>query len=81
MFRQRPALLDTFKEHYHRVHLPRRIALQRHVRNEERKAQKSAASSSAASTGVATQTYKYNRWWVNNDHKFVHIDAVVEDPE
>jgi hypothetical protein len=83
MLRARSLLLDTFKEHYHRVHLPRRIALQRHVRNEERKAHKNntAATSSSGGTVAVTQPYKYNRWWVSNDHAFVHQYAVIEDPE
>jgi hypothetical protein len=25
--------------------------------------------------------YKYNRWWVSNNHEFVHQYAFVEDPE
>ena len=76
MLRRQALLLDTFKEHYHRVHLPRRIALQRHVKNEERKKVKANKWS-----GVPEQAYKYNRWWVNNSHEFVHQYAVVEDPD
>lgn len=83
MLRRHAFLLDSFKEHYHRVHLPRRVALQRYVRNEERKRQKTSnVSSSEGSADVGgAQTYKYNRWWVSNKHEFVHQYAVVEDPE
>lgn len=25
--------------------------------------------------------YSYNRWWVTNDHEFVHQFAFIEDPD
>jgi hypothetical protein len=81
MLRQRACLLDTFKEHFHRVALPRRIALQRHVRNEERKAQKAASASNSSVSGTPVHSYKYNRYWVTNNHEFMHQYAVVEDPD
>nr|CCC94182.1 conserved hypothetical protein [Trypanosoma congolense IL3000] len=75
MLRYTIILSDTFKEHYHRVHLPRRLALQRHVRQERFR---SAGRGNKAPEEVP---YKYNRWWVNADHEFVHQYAFVEDPE
>lgn len=79
MFRCCVVLLDSFKEHYHRVHLPRRLALQRFVRQEQKRRSKANHSSLDSSTSTAVP-YKYNRWWVSNDHEFVHQHAYVEDP-
>mmetsp|Transcript_18368 Transcript_18368/g.21150 ORF Transcript_18368/g.21150 Transcript_18368/m.21150 type:complete len:162 (+) Transcript_18368:115-600(+) len=90
MLRRTIPTLENTREFYHRVHLPRRIALQRHIRAEERKLAKrrgeasSSATSSAATPAASSSQvipYKYNRWWVSNDHAFVHQYAVVEDPE
>eukprot|EP00796_Vickermania_ingenoplastis_P004518 gene4518-3305_t len=64
-------VLDSFKEHYHRVNLPRRLALNRYCRTQKKKQN---------STGEDVP-YKYNRWWVTNDHEFVHQFAFVEDPD
>lgn len=89
MLRRSTFVLDNFKEHYHRIHLPRRIALQRHLEKEAKKAHHQKLSSSADTAAAASATakyvpevpYKYNRWWVNNDHNFVHQYAFVEDPD
>lgn len=90
MLRRSFVARENTREFYHRVHLPRRIALQRHIKSEERKLarkQQQAAGGSVASAGASSSTsapvvpYKYNRWWVSNDHAFVHQYAVVEDPE
>ncbi|CCW66173.1 unnamed protein product [Phytomonas sp. Hart1] len=89
MLRRSTKVLDSFKEHYHRVHLPRRIALQRYKRREQDRLRKAPH---AADTGLANSghdspntsgeiPYKYNRWWVTNDHEFLHQFAVVEDPD
>lgn len=76
-------LLENTREFYHRVHLPRRVELQRHIRREERNLAKRRATgdSAAPSPSSQVQPYKYNRWWVSNKHAFVHQYAVVEDPE
>lgn len=74
MLRRSPLVLENFRELYHRIHLPRRVALQRHLAREEKK------RSTTTGTAANPQPYKYNRWWVNNDHSFVHQYAVVEDP-
>ncbi|KAG8346388.1 hypothetical protein TRVL_02778 [Trypanosoma vivax] len=84
MLRRSSPLLDSFKEHYHRVHLPRRLALQRYIRQQRLR----EASGKACINGTEKNCnksleevpYKYNRWWVNEDHEFVHQYAVVEDP-
>ncbi|KAF8288066.1 hypothetical protein TcG_12283 [Trypanosoma cruzi] len=72
MLRRSALVTDSFKEHYHRVHLPRRLALQRYIRQQTLRKQ--------AKTEPEVP-YKYNRWWVNADHEFVHQHAFVEDPE
>ncbi|EPY25590.1 hypothetical protein STCU_02341 [Strigomonas culicis] len=77
MFRRSALVADSFKEHYHRVHLPRRLALQRHVKKEEARLQREKGGEAS----VGTVPYKYNRWWVSNDHEFVHQFAFVEDPD
>lgn len=69
MLRRSCSALDSFKEHYHRVHLPRRIAFKQHCERQK------------ASQSADTVPYKYNRWWVTNDHEFVHQFSVVEDPD
>ncbi|KAH9578297.1 hypothetical protein LSM04_000852 [Trypanosoma melophagium] len=74
MLRRSAVLSDSFKEHYHRVHLPRRIALQRYIRQQQQKEQQKQQQ------GGGEVPYKYNRWWVNADHEFVHQHAFVEDP-
>lgn len=81
-------LCDSFKEHYHRVHLPRRLALQRHLRRQQQRQLRAAAGSAGgATTGYSSALapgevpYKYNRWWVSNDHEFIHQFAFVEDPD
>jgi hypothetical protein len=79
MLRRSSTCLENFREHYHRLHLPRRIALQRYVAREERK--RSVSPKAPTGGAAATVPYKYNRWWVNNDHAFVHQYAVVEDPQ
>nr|7AOI_Bc Chain Bc, mL95 [Trypanosoma brucei] len=66
---------DSFKEHYHRVHLPRRLALQRYAR------QQSLRNAAKGNVKAEEVPYKYNRWWVNEEHEFVHQYAFVEDPE
>lgn len=91
MLRRSAVLADSFKEHYHRVHLPRRLALQRYMKREESRLsrqKKSTAAAGVASAGAASAglqpgevPYKYNRWWVSNDHEFVHQFAFVEDPD
>lgn len=87
MLRRSAVLADSFKEHYHRVHLPRRLALQRYMKREEARLskQKSKSAAGAAATAAGTPpgevTYQYNRWWVSNDHEFVHQFAFVEDPD
>lgn len=80
MLRRTVVGLENFREHYHRVHLPRRIALQRHVAREDRKRTSAVAGQNSSNGGVQQSAYKYNRWWVNNDHAFVHQHAVIEDP-
>lgn len=45
MLRKSFLLTDTFKEHYHRVYLPRRIALKRYINNEEKKRKKNNVNS------------------------------------
>lgn len=80
MLSHRSVLLDSFKEHYHRVHLPRRLALQRFVRQEKKFNSKIANRSSNCSSSSVVP-YKYNRWWVSNDHEFLHQHAFVEDPD
>lgn len=77
MLRKTSLALENIRERYHRIHLPRRIALERFARNEEKKAIKASAGKGT----TPEQPYKYNRWWVNNDHAFVHQYAVVEDPD
>lgn len=78
-------MLDSFKEHYHRVHLPRRLALQRYTKQQQRLKKAPASGSDAVAGSSNSQTaevaYKYNRWWVSNDHEFVHQHSFVEDPE
>lgn len=92
MLRRSCALADSFKEHYHRVHLPRRLALQRYVKREEARLSKQRSKAGDSSSGTAAAAsvaalqpgevpYKYNRWWVSNDHEFVHQFAFVEDPD
>ncbi|ORC90525.1 uncharacterized protein TM35_000083230 [Trypanosoma theileri] len=78
MLRRSPLIADSFKEHYHRVHLPRRLALQRHIRQQTIRQQKEKQTQTQQQQEVP---YKYNRWWVNADHEFVHQHAFVEDPE
>lgn len=82
MLRRSAVLGDSFKEHYHRVHLPRRLALQRYMRTEQARMaatkQRQAAQQAASPHEVS---YQYNRWWVTNDHEFLHQHAVVEDPD
>ncbi|KEG15278.1 hypothetical protein DQ04_00121100 [Trypanosoma grayi] len=72
MLRRSTIAADSFKEHYHRVHLPRRLALQRYIR------QQGLRNKAKTQQEVP---YRYNRWWVNADHEFVHQYAFVEDPE
>lgn len=80
MLRRTLVATDSFKEHYHRVHLPRRLALQRFIRKEKAlEAKRNGAAAGAPSADAVP--YKYNRWWVTNDHEFVHQHAYVEDPE
>lgn len=82
MLRHTVLLLDSFKEHYHRVHLPRRLALQRYIRNQELARRKSGTSTEGGGSSTAGEVpYRYNRWWVSNDHEFVHQFAFVEDPD
>lgn len=84
MLRRSSLFCDSFKEHYHRVHLPRRLALQQYQKREEtRRRREQQTSSSHASKGgprPGDVPYRYNRWWVSNDHEFVHQYAFVEDP-
>ncbi|CAD2217793.1 hypothetical protein AGDE_02173 [Angomonas deanei] len=74
MFTRSVVVRDSFKEHYHRVHLPRRLELQRYKRKE---------AGRLAKEGNKTETvpYKYNRWWVSNDHEFIHQFSFTEDPD
>lgn len=78
MIRRNAMLADSFKEHYHRVHLPRRLALQRYIRQEQAKTAPKAGNVAQAPGSVP---YKYNRWWVSNDHEFVHQFSFVENPD
>lgn len=84
---------ESFKENYHRVQLPRRILLARHIRKEEQRLPRASSntlpdvSSAVHNNRPALREkakdipYKYNRWWVTNEHEFVHQYAFIEDPE
>lgn len=88
MLRRGQVLLE-FKQTYHRIHLPRRINLEHHLRRlrtkEANKAQKTEGKGKGGNVKLDGQNiqepYKYNRWWVTNNSEFLHQHAYVEDPE
>lgn len=89
MLRRQPVLLDTIKDAYHRINLPRRLELAHFLRRQHvRKAAAAGVKGGAdEKTSIINQSespehhYKYNRWMVNNEHAFVHQHAYVEDPD
>eukprot|EP00758_Cryptobia_borreli_P008086 Tbor_TRINITY_DN5356_c4_g1::TRINITY_DN5356_c4_g1_i1::g.4288::m.4288 len=91
MLRRSSVSLDKFKEHYHRVNLPRRIVLAHHIKREQRRLAKATQQKQAADAQAAAKLrnekfapevpYRYNRWWVNAGHEFVHQYAYIEDPD
>ena len=88
MLRRQPVLLDTIKDAYHRINLPRRLELAQFIRRQHVKkttnAKKGNAAAAASGENAKVEDgnhhYKYNRWMVNNEHAFVHQQAFIEDP-
>ena len=87
MLRRSQASLETWRARYHRIGAPRRLALQRHREHLELQKAREAAkgarpgSAAAATINVPEKTYRYNRWWADENSNFVHQAHVIEDPE
>ena len=74
---------ESWRAHYHRVRVPRTLALSRfRDRVEMAQARTTAKEAGAAVVpAVPEKTYRYNRWWVGDKNEFIHQHHVIEDPE
>ena len=69
MLRVTRRVLENWREEFHRIHGPRRVALTKWL-----------AARDEAKSKPATAFARPNRWWVSNNGDFIEQVQVIEDP-